>query len=379
MPDASERAAVLALVARTQLAWHWAGALIEEAGGAKRLLAGDLGGVAWFNRRDAEALARAVEPDAVARCAELADRLATRGVGLVTVLDDDYPTALHAAYDRPPFLFVRGSLTGVGDRAIAVTGTPRAPLEAVERAGALGAALARAGVAVVACPRGALGLAALRAALDMGGQAVAVLDAGIDRLDRGPDAEADQARSRPDGEADQGGSRPDGEAGQSGSGPPAEAGQGGFHPDAEAGQGGFRPDAEAGQARSRSDGEAGQGGPGLTAELERRLRERGAVVSPCWPDAPPEPASDLHAATLSGLALGLVVLDGEEGSPPHRQAHRCLDQARRLFLSRSLVLRESWAKHYADHPGATVVDAVGDILEVVAAMVQLRTQLSAMT
>jgi DNA processing protein len=335
MPDASERAAVLALVARTQLAWHWAGALIEEAGGAKRLLAGDLGGVAWFNRRDAEALARAVEPDAVARCAELADRLATRGVGLVTVLDDDYPAALHAAYDRPPFLFVRGSLTGVGDRAIAVTGTPRAPLEAVERAGALGAALARAGVAVVACPRGALGLAALRAALDMGGQAVAVLDAGIDRLTPGPDAKADQARS---------------------------------HPNAMASQGGSGPDAE-----------ADQGEPGLTAELERRLRERGAVVSPCWPDAPPEPASDLHAATLSGLALGLVVLDGEEGSPPHRQAHRCLDQARRLFLSRSLVLRESWAKHYADHPGATVVDAVGDILEVVAAMVQLRTQLSAMT
>ena len=330
MPDASERAAVLALVAGTQLAWHWAGALIEEAGGAKRLLAGDLGGVAWFNRQDAEALARAVEPDAVARCADLADRLANRGVGLVTVLDDDYPAALHAAYDRPPFLFVRGSLAGVGDRAIAITGTPRALLEAVERAGALGAALARAGVAVVASPRGALGQAALRAALDAGGHAVAVLDAGIDRPAPGPEAETDQGGSGVSAEADR----------------PAPG-----------------PEAET----------------GLTAELERRLTERGAVVSPFWPDAPPEPASDLHAAALSGLALGLLVLDGDEGSPPHRQAHRCLDQARRLFLSRSLVLRESWAKHYADHPGATVVDAVGDILEVVAAMVQLRTQLSAMT
>ncbi|HZD02096.1 MAG TPA: DNA-processing protein DprA, partial [Actinomycetes bacterium] len=119
--------------------------------------------------------------------------------------------------------------------------------------------------------------------------------------------------------------------------------------------------------------------PGLPAELERRLAGRGAVVSPCWPDAPPDPASGLHAATLSGLALGLVVLDGGEGSAAQRQARRCLDQARRLFLPRPLVLRESWAKHYADHPGATVADAAGDILEVVTAMMQLRAELSAMT
>ncbi len=305
MPDSSEQAAVLALVARTQLAWHWAGALIEEAGGAKRLLAGDLGSVAWFNRGDAEALAHAVEPDEVARCAELAAGLATRGVGLVTVLDDDYPATLHAAYDRPPFLFTRGSLATMGDRAIAITGTADARLDDLERARGLAAALAREGVTVVACPRGALGQAALRAALDAGGTAVAVLDAGIDHPE---------------------------------------------HPERT-----------------------------LPAELGRRLTSTLAVVSPCWPDAPPEPASELHAATLSGLALGLVVLDGDESSPAQRQAHRCLDQARRLILRRPLVLRESWAKRYADQPGATVVDAVGEILEVVAAMVQLRAQLSAMT
>jgi hypothetical protein len=43
MPDASEQAGVLALVAAAPLAWHWAGALVEEAGGARRLLAGDGG------------------------------------------------------------------------------------------------------------------------------------------------------------------------------------------------------------------------------------------------------------------------------------------------------------------------------------------------
>ena len=302
MPDSSEQAAVLALVARTQLAWHWAGALIEEAGGAKRLLAGDLGSVAWFNRADAEALARAVEPDEVARCAELAAGLAARGVGLVTVLDDDYPATLHAAYDRPPFLFTRGPLAAAGDCAIAVAGGPGAGPEDLECAADLAGALARQQVAVAASPRDALGAAALGAALEAGGHAVAVLDAGIDHLE-----------------------------------------------------------------------------PALPAELRPRLATTLAAVSPFWPDARPDPASELHAATLSGLALGLVVVDGVEGSPAQRQAHRCLDQARRLFLLRPLVLRESWAKHYADHPGATVVDAVGEILEVVAAMVQLRAQLSAMT
>jgi DNA processing protein len=302
MPDSSEQAAVLALVARTQLAWHWAGALIEEAGGAKRLLAGDLGSVAWFNRADAEALARAVELDEVARCAELAAGLAARGVGLVTVLDDDYPATLHAAYDRPPFLFTRGPLAAAGDCAIAIAGGPGAGPEDLECAADLAGALTRQEVAVAASPRDALGAAALGAALEAGGHAVAVLDAGIDHLEQA-----------------------------------------------------------------------------LPAELQPRLATTLAAVSPLWPDARPDPASELHAATLSGLALGLVVVDGVEGSPAQRQAHRCLDQARRLFLLRPLVLRESWAKHYADHPGATVVDAVGEILEVVAAMVQLRAQLSAMT
>jgi DNA processing protein len=341
MPDASERAAVLALLVRTQLAWHWAGALIEEAGGAKRLLAGDLGSVAWFNRRDAEALAGAVEPDEVSRCAELAGELAARGVGLVTVLDDDYPAALHAAYDRPPFLFVRGALAAVGDRAVAIAGTARAPLGEVDRARALATALAREGVAVVACPSSPPGLAALEAALDGGGRAAAVLDVGIDHPESGGAA-------------------------------------GDRHPASGAASGTRRARPASGAAGARDPRPA----PGPAAHpptVLDRVAERGAVVSPCWPDAPPDPASDLHAATLSGLALGLVVLDGEEGSPPQRQAHRCLDQARRLFLPRPLVLRESWAKHYADHPGATVVDAVGDILEVVAAMVQLRAQLSAMT
>jgi hypothetical protein len=129
MPDASEQAAVLALVAAAPLAWHWAGALIEEAGGARRLLAGDLRSLAWHHRADAEVLARAAGPEQISRCAELAAGLAARGTSLVTVLDDGYPADLHAAYDRPPFLFVRGVPPAPGGRRAIASGRMSEPVQ----------------------------------------------------------------------------------------------------------------------------------------------------------------------------------------------------------------------------------------------------------
>ena len=296
MHDASEQAGVLALVAGAPLAWHWTAALIEEAGGAKRLLAGDLSGVAWYHRADAEALVRAAGPDAVRRCAALIAGLAARGANLVTVLDDEYPTDLRTAYDRPPFLFVRGLLPEAGRRVIAIAGASDATPREVRRAATLAGALARQGVTLVAAPRTASGHGALVAATDAGGTAVAVLDAGID------------------------------------------------HPES------------------------------LPPPLEPPPVGRCAVISPCWPDAGPEPASELHGATLSGLAMGLLVVDGGEDSPVPLQARRCLDQGRRLLLLSTLVLRQSWAKQYAGHPGATVVDGVEAVLAAAAAMARQRSR-----
>jgi len=294
MPDASEQAAVLALVAAAPLAWHWAGALIEEAGGARRLLAGDLRSLAWHHRADAEALARAAGPEQISRCAELAAGLAARGTSLVTVLDDGYPADLHAAYDRPPFLFVRGVPPAPGGRVVAIAGAADAAPQDVERASGLADALGRRGVTVVAAPRTASGRAALAAAVEAGGPAVAVLDAGIDHPERLPEG------------------------------------------------------------------------------LEPALDGRCAMVSPCWPDAAPEPASELHAAVLSGLAMATVVVDGGEDSPVPLQARRCLDQGRRLLLLSPLVLRRSWAKQYAAHPGVLVVDGVEAVLAAVAAIARQR-------
>lgn len=108
----------------------------------------------------------------------LAD-LASDGVRLVTVRDDDYPSNLRMVADRPPLLFVRGSLTRSDDRAIAVVGT-RKPSEAgVAAAYSVATELAARGVTVVSGLAEGIDTAAHRAALDAGGRTIAVFGTGI--------------------------------------------------------------------------------------------------------------------------------------------------------------------------------------------------------
>jgi DNA processing protein len=92
--------------------------------------------------------------------------------------DPDYPPAL-AALRRPPTVRVAGELPPL-ERAVAIVGTRAADPEALDFAESLGAALARAGCAVLS--GGALGVdaAAHRGALEAGGPTVAVLGTGLD-------------------------------------------------------------------------------------------------------------------------------------------------------------------------------------------------------
>ena len=56
---------------------------------------------------------------------------AAEGISLTTVLDDDYPVNLRTVYDRPPFLFYRGSLRSDDALSVAVVGTREAGREGV--------------------------------------------------------------------------------------------------------------------------------------------------------------------------------------------------------------------------------------------------------
>lgn len=293
-----EQAAVLALVAETTGEWHRTAELIEGARSALRIVRGEWTG---FEPHEASVsdLVGAVDEAELERYAQMIDSLEALGVRLLTVLDDDYPANLRQVYNRPPFLWVRGSLRPDDDRAVAVVGTREASATGIAEARSLAEQLANRGVTVLSGLARGIDAAAHQAALDAGGRTIAVMGTGINRVY------------------------------------PAE------HRD-----------------------------------LAERIVESGALVSQFWPDSPPARWSfPMRNVVMSGLAVGTVVVEASSTSGAKMQARLALEHGKRLLLVESLVMREEWAKRYAEHPGATVVRSVDDVVDVLAAAAQHVEQL----
>lgn len=181
MRSIHERAAVLALVAASTELWHETAELIDQAGSAVDLSRG-----VW-KAFDPELAARAgvlasrVSIDEINRYTTMIEDLDREGVQVITVLDPEYPTNLHAIYNRPPMLFVRGRLTSRDDKAVAVVGTRRPSPEGLLQATRLATELAHAGVTVLSGLAHGIDTAAHRAALGASGRTVAVMGTGIRR------------------------------------------------------------------------------------------------------------------------------------------------------------------------------------------------------
>lgn len=112
------------------------------------------------------------------------DRLAEMqpDVWLVTVPERSYPANLRTVYNRPPFLFVEGTLNDRDARAVAIVGSRRASDHALQTAFSLAHELAIAGVTIVSGLADGIDTAAHRGALDTThGRTLAVLGTGIDR------------------------------------------------------------------------------------------------------------------------------------------------------------------------------------------------------
>lgn len=102
-------------------------------------------------------------------------------------------------------------------------------------------------------------------------------------------------------------------------------------------------------------------------ELARTIVESGgALVSQFWPDLPPAPYRfPMRNRTMSGMALGTVVVEASDTSGARMQARIALEHGKRVFRVRDLVMHEEWARAYAKRPGATVVSSVDDVVTVV--------------
>jgi len=296
----AERAAVLALVAATPGEWYRTAALVEDAGSALRVMQRQWTGFEPFDVSEAEALVDRVGPGHHRRYEDTIARYEERGIRVVTVLDDDYPTNLRQIYNRPPFLFVRGDLREGDNRGIAIVGT-RQPSEAgLDQARRLSEELARNGVTVLSGLARGIDGAAHRAALDAGGRTVAVMGTGIDRIY------------------------------------PAEH-----------------------QA------------------LADDILRSGALVSQFWPTSPPTKVSfPMRNVVMSGMAIGTVVIEASPTSGARMQARLALEHGKRLFLVKSLVMHEEWARRYAERPGTMVVDSVEDILDVLVTIARPVKQLT---
>lgn len=182
MADLDEQAAVLALVWATEGEWYRTATLIEAAESALRVLRRDWNGLEPFDVEKAERLSARVTAESLERSKRFIAELRGRGITILTVLDDSYPVNLRFVYNRPPVLFVQGSLLEEDNRAVAVVGTRLPSQEGLRQAKRLARELARNGVTVLSGLALGIDTAAHEAALDARGRTVAVMGTGIDRV-----------------------------------------------------------------------------------------------------------------------------------------------------------------------------------------------------
>lgn len=103
----------------------------------------------------------------------------------------------------------------------------------------------------------------------------------------------------------------------------------------------------------------------------------GALVSQFWPDGPPTRWSfPLRNITMSGMAIGTVIVEASDTSGARNQARRALEHGKRLFLVDSLVVQEAWARRYAERPNATVIQSAEDVLAALDAELRPVSQLT---
>jgi len=119
-----------------------------------------------------EELQRSFDPD------RMQDRLATRGIEVLTPVDEAFPRPLRSIPDPPPALFVNGAVPDTV--SVALVGSRKASATGIETARALGLALSERGVCVVSGLALGVDAAAHEGAVEVGGLTVGVLGCGID-------------------------------------------------------------------------------------------------------------------------------------------------------------------------------------------------------
>jgi DNA processing protein len=170
MAPLNETAALVVLLRTGTRPWQQYADLVEEAGSAAALLEHERG-----------AQGTLFETDHQAAAATEIERWRRDGMRLLTVLDPDYPDNLRTVHDRPPLIFVKGTLLDTDSRSVAVVGAREATDRGRRHAAAIAEHLTASGFTVVSGLAHGIDTAAHTAALRANGRTIAVIGTGLRR------------------------------------------------------------------------------------------------------------------------------------------------------------------------------------------------------
>ena len=107
--------------------------------------------------------------------------LESKGIGVTTLADEDYPQRLRTIPDAPKVIYYRGNLALTEEEiTIGIIGTRRPTYYGVAMAGQFAAELSQMGMVVISGLALGIDEKSHRAALDAGGKTIAVLGCGVD-------------------------------------------------------------------------------------------------------------------------------------------------------------------------------------------------------
>jgi DNA processing protein len=167
-----EQAVLVAWLRRPKVAWYTVTEQLEKHGSVQAADAPPAQGTLFDV---------AAADDAQVAAADL-ERWGRAGIRMISVLDREYPSNLRMIHQRPPVLFLRGTLDERDAVSVAVVGTRKATPQGLGQAKELAAGLAARGVPVISGLAAGIDTAAHTTALAAGGRTVAVIGTGIDRV-----------------------------------------------------------------------------------------------------------------------------------------------------------------------------------------------------
>ena len=102
--------------------------------------------------------------------------------------------------------------------------------------------------------------------------------------------------------------------------------------------------------------------PSENRDLAEAITASGTLVSQFWPTSSPSRYTfPRRNVVTSGISQGTIVIEATSTSGAKMQARLALDHGKKVFLIRSLVASQPWAKEYVVRRGAIAVDGPEEV------------------